>query len=416
MARKRMIKRRKSCSTPKKLVSEVPSVSISSITPNSSLSDERFRRRFRTQVNKEAEVNQKRKKRELHAVPKRKVKKRMKRKIRKEPEESDSSWETTLEIIDDEKENVQPPNSSPKSPPLFQSRLSQSLERVREAHYFDDLHLDSPIFRHNKNAASPVKAGLEDGVESLYLKDLPSVHPLVYSSDEEDDLLLTRNHNKPPRTYPSVRHRRKPQISVDKSKRWLVDVKCPTVAADKLWDEYVRTHPEEMREYIAPPTDQNVTSLSESKKNNYGRDEAYEIHGKKYRFPSVAEDASNDKYYSISGHYSKFTKKWVQKEYPDAEDSDSDFGRTETGAPKLTLNQYLEKCRAQKHLVSQMAGPSYSKCNKFTNVTTRKRKIVNDDNTQDLRVSKSTPVIRSIETLKRIKYIRKGFQWCIVRK
>nr|XP_033323183.1 uncharacterized protein LOC117218724 isoform X2 [Megalopta genalis]XP_033323184.1 uncharacterized protein LOC117218724 isoform X2 [Megalopta genalis] len=414
MARRGLIKRIKTSSTPKKFVTKIPSVSISSITPNSSSPVKQLKR----QVDKEAEVKQKRRKKEQHAVPKRKYKKKnVKPRLRKEPEVSDSSWETTLEFTDDKKENLQPANSSPMTPLLFQGRPSPTLERIREAHCFYDFHFDSPVSRHGEEIASPVRADLGDGVELLHLKDLPSVHTLVYSSDEEDDLLLTKNHNKQLRTHSGVRHRRRPKISVDKSKRWLVDVKCPTVAADMLWDEYVRTHPEEMREYVAPATNQNVTSLPKRKKKNYDRDKAREEHGQEYWFGN--EDAPKATYYRIDRHHNKFTKKWTQKEYPEAEDSDSDFGRIETGVLKMTLNQYLQKCKAKKHLASQMADPSYLKYDKVTNVTNRKRKIVNVENVNDLRISnigaKSTPVIRSIEIPKGIKYVRKGFKWLIKR-
>ncbi|XP_033336080.2 uncharacterized protein LOC117226141 [Megalopta genalis] len=417
MARRGLIKNRKSCSTPKTFISDVPSISISSITSNSSSSVERLRRRskrrLREQVDNEAEGEQKKKKKkkkkEQHAVPKRKSRKEHVK--RKEPETSDSSWETILEFRNDE--NLQPRKSSPMTPLLLQSRPSPTLERVREAHCFYNFHFDSPLPRYDENAASPVKTDLGNGVELLHLKDLPSVHPLVYSSDEEDDLLLTRHHNKPLKTYPGVRHRRKPKISVDTSRRWHYDVKWPTAVADMLWDDYVQTHPEEMREYCAPVTDQNVASFPKRKRNNYGTDKAPEEHGDLYRFGN--EKTPKDTCYRISGHYNKFTKKWTQ--IPEAKDADSDFGRTKAGAPWMTLNQYLRKCRDRKHLASEMTDPSCSKYDEATNVTSRKRKIVNVEDVNDLRMSKSSkrqPVIRCIET--GIRYIRKGSKWLIKRR
>ncbi|XP_076653608.1 uncharacterized protein LOC143359515 isoform X2 [Halictus rubicundus] len=428
--RKRRIKTGKKsvlCSTPLEEACKLSNASPSASTiRTNSTSSIVIRRRLIQRVKAEkkqkpafAEKERKPAKAKKEQKKKKKKKKKTKegtnRKKPKKPVDSDD-WLTVEEQSDDEKENLkQPPRTLTKGPALFQDTASP--ERVREAQHFHDYHFDSPIRQRRGDDASPVPVDLGGYEKSLPSENLSHLRIRFDSSDEEEDEKLYFRRSSPVKSYPGARDRRKRkrEIRINKSKQWLANLKVPTVAADTLWDDYVREHPEEMREYVAPPAERQEESpssedylISPRRKQNKGdrgkatkKDNIENWWSKEIWF---GQDVPRDRF-RTRGHFDGTSRKWLRKVikpdlYRFPEPKDAEFEVSKTGAPRIRLNEYLKKCKARKDLDSQAAGPSCSRNEQTPNETVKntkieqkkklqRRKPVEDDSSSDTETANS---------------------------
>ncbi|XP_031836779.1 uncharacterized protein LOC116428803 [Nomia melanderi] len=283
---------------------------------------------------------------QLSNVPKIKRKRKTKRIPKKlETEEnSDSDWVTIQDTSLNEKENVQPDTKT--SPRLFSDY--DSPEHVREAQHFYDFSFDPSVrrsLRWDTDNRSPEK--IKDHVEPLATVDLPRFRtPIVAISEDEEENRTFRKENAV-KKYVNRNERRKPKpiIMTDRPKQLLDDVTFPTTTlADILWDDLVAKNPKEMRQWVNPSSTKKPTK----QKDTDSEDEDDEDWKTKPLWPEykVPEGMSVTR-----GHFDRAQKKWIRKydphKFPESEDKD--FKRDKvTGARKMTLNQYLQKCRLQK--------------------------------------------------------------------
>ncbi|XP_076292609.1 uncharacterized protein LOC143214928 [Lasioglossum baleicum] len=300
---------------------------------------------------------------------------------------SDSEWLTTAEQTDDEKENLEQSVRSPtKRFALFEDAPSPEL--VREAQAIHDYHFESPVRQRRKYALSPVRVDLGDGEKTLPVKDLPHLRTVFDSSDEEEELLPRRRD--PVRTYPGVAHRRKKkaEINIDKPKRWIVDVKIHTASADMLWDEYVREHPEEMREYIAPPAERQKARFSHLKSMDSNKSDKGEATKKEdWRTQKISIGPDNPKHtYIARGHCDRILRKVVRKiivkdpfEFPGPKDaavknlSYSEYKRIIANAKNIKITEE-EKFQRSKPVESALS-TEFQRHHDFRSYATRKYNV-----------------------------------------
>ncbi|KZC05655.1 PREDICTED: uncharacterized protein LOC107194199 isoform X2 [Dufourea novaeangliae] len=330
------------CSTPVKTVCRKTSIGFSTVSNGSSSSvnteQNVLKNKWKAQRKEDKQLRKDRKK-------KKKITLR---------ESSDSDWITERILLDDEKENRQPNETDivHTTPEDVLYMGIGSPERLRRAEVFLDKLLDSPtILPHRREDKAPRKIDLEDRT-LLPLIDLPPLQYHFDDSDEEEELKLRARDRK----------KQKKKISIDKTKRWLVDMKIPTASADLLWDQYMQAHPEEMVKYAARCSRVESSSSGQQKKSlNKGR--------RSELWPELGIP----KHMTIArGYLNKFMKKSIRT-YNDVYNFpeppvDWEFQRNpETGAPNISLNEYLLKCKNRKQDEDiEAAGPSCSRNNRHT--------------------------------------------------
>ncbi|KZC07786.1 hypothetical protein WN55_09812 [Dufourea novaeangliae] len=384
------------CSTPLKTVCWKISIGFSTVSNGSSSS-----------VNTEQNVSKKKSKAQRKEDKQlRKDRKKNKKKITLRVS-SDSDWITERILLDDEKENRQPNETDivHTTSELFMGIGSP--ERLRQAEVFFDKLLDSPtILLHRREDEAPGKIDLKDRT-LLPLIDPPPLRYHFDDSDEEEELKLCARDRK----------KQKKEISIDKTKRWLVDMKIPTASADLLWDQHMEAHPEDMVKYAARCSRcirsklESSSSGQQTKSLNKGR-----------RSELWPELEIPEHMTVVRGYLDKFMKKSIRTyndvcNFSEPEDREN-RKNPEAGAPIMSLNEHLLKLQNRKQDEDiEAAGPSYSRNNRHTNKNmkySKKRPYKNIDKKKAVRKvfssdSKNPELVSvdvSDEELDRVREIR----------
>nr|XP_034191887.1 uncharacterized protein LOC117609534 [Osmia lignaria] len=232
---------------------------------------------------------------------KQKPKQRAKRK-------SDSDWETCVSCS---------PNDV-----LFKD--IESPELLREAPCWVEERSESPILGSKKRLVrSPGKITFAEK-EPFSSRELPRVHVSWDDTDDNEEALLTLRKEKIVRTYPGIRDKKQPKkpITIDKSKRWLVDLAIPTISSDLLWDDFVKNNVN-VRKYLA------TCSKSEQKSS------------KKKSIKETCLGSTIPKGTDVvQGRWDKSSQKWIPGgdiyKFPPWDDSGIRMG----------LNEYLQRYKA----------------------------------------------------------------------
>ena len=243
-----------------------------------------------------------------------KRKKETKRKARKEKpkqrakRKSDSDWETCVSCS---------PNDV-----LFKD--IESPERLREAPCWIEERSESPILGSKKRLVrSPGKITFEEK-EPFSSKELPPVHISWDDTDDDEGALLTLRKENIIRTYPGIRDKKQPKkpVTIDKSKRWLVDLTIPTISSDLLWDDFVKNN-ENVRKYLA------ACSKSEQKSSK-------EKSIKETCLGSTIPKGMD----VVQGRWDKSSQKWIPG------DDIYKFPLREDSGIRMGLNEYLQRYKA----------------------------------------------------------------------
>ncbi|KAF3425301.1 hypothetical protein E2986_04075 [Frieseomelitta varia] len=334
------------CSTP--VIGEakkLSSISLSGIDSNSSSAREQNRR----EILLESFARKQKRKRKLQ--PKKapsKPERKSKRAKRNDDEKinTDTDWETC-----DEESRRQPlarkastcsASGSGTADVLF--RDLGSPEKVRRTSRFVENRLESPLLRPRPyELESPERVDFdlkEDEGRTLPLKDLPSSRICLDDSDSDSD--NRSRHIKAEdavKNYLGLRNKRNDQnhVRIEKCKEWLVDVSVPTASSDYLWNDFIRNNHENIGKYLASPG--NAQKSSSKKRRGTS---------------SENEEAKLRKQMGIvRGYWDKSSQKWVRfydvYDFPAAEDK---FKR------RMTLNQFLQKCRDKKRRLEEVGSSS----------------------------------------------------------
>ncbi|OAD53126.1 hypothetical protein WN48_10755, partial [Eufriesea mexicana] len=221
----------------------------------------------------------------------------------------------------------------------------RSPERIREAPQFIENRLESPIFRpRGWKVKSPEKIIFEKSEEILPVKNLPLSHIGFTDSDDEQDSICLRREDVI-KTYLGFRKekRNKNDVRIDKCKQWLVNLSIPTDSSDLLWDNFVKNNHKSISKYLALPSNKEESPLNK-------HSEHFETHNHE-EIATKAEKVNklkfDGKFDIMRKYWNKSLKKWVQVydiyDFPGAEDTEH-----ETKRGRMTLNQYLQKCRDEK--------------------------------------------------------------------
>lgn len=214
--------------------------------------------------------------------------------------------------------------------------------------------------------------------------------------------------------YFNVNERRKPKpnIKIDRPKQLLEDVAYPTISlADILWDDIVAKDPEEMKQWVDPSSTKKPTKY-EGNATKQRKQLRNQIHLIKVdlelknllRLDTDSEDENDEDWRTkplwpehkvpegmsvTRGHFDRAQKKWIRKyeslKFPESEDEDFKRDRV-TGAPKMTLNQYLQKCRLQKQNETKINKERKEKGKKRKHIWSRTR-CINSSGDKLLRTS-----------------------------
>ena len=243
-----------------------------------------------------------------------KRKKETKRKARKEKpkqrakRKSDSDWETCVSCS---------PNDV-----LFKD--IESPEPLREAPCWIEERSESPILGSKKRLVrSPGRITFEEK-EPFSSKELPRVHVSWDDTDDDEGALLTLRKENIIRTYPGIRDKKQPKkpVTIDKSKRWLVDLTIPTISSDLLWDDFVKNN-ENVRKYLA------ACSKSEQKSS------------KKKSIKETCLGSTIPKGTDVvQGRWDKSSQKWIPG------DDIYKFPLREDSGIRMGLNEYLQRYKA----------------------------------------------------------------------
>ena len=356
--KKRTVHRKQSamfCSTPL-LVEQarrLSSISISAVETNSSSSAPRKSRGSRGQTVEKAPTKKRKRKQGSKA-------RRQKR--RNAAIDSDSEWETKSEQSVHE-EAIPQRVSTQKAASTSESVLDVygSPERVREAPYFfDDDRFESPVFRPiRRELGSPEKIGFKENEGILIVEDLPTCQARVDDVDEEADTeeeLILRKRSTVV-TYAGTRQKKRPKISekivechVQLEKIWY-----PVATANLLWDNFVKDGHEKISKYIGRSA---LSEHQESQSNKSG--ECSDSHKNQSSGKTVFEKWGLNKpdlrkINATRGYRGKSSKKWVRVEdvYKFPEPEDLEFQKRDRRGRKMTLNEYLRKCRMEKENLRQ---------------------------------------------------------------
>nr|XP_003702977.1 PREDICTED: uncharacterized protein LOC100883621 [Megachile rotundata] len=372
-SQKKLKRKRKSnfCSTP--VVTEgnrLSSISISAVDTNSSSSAKT--------VNKDII------RRTIETKKKTRRKKQRRKTKRKSKKDSDSDWETKWEqsVYDETLHSSNKKAVSDSDDVLFMD--VKSPEHVRDAPRLLDDRLESPTLRFNQwQIESPRKITFAENKDTLPLKELPFLISPVDDSDEEEQPLFLKRDNAV-RTYLRVRNPRhsKKHVSIEKCKQWLIDVRVPTTSSDLLWDNFVQNNCTNISKYLATPPNYENISSHQGKSGETGKDEDIDLNA------VTNEGEKNWKDFQlrlhkdmnvVHGHWDKSLGKWSRTydDYCFPAQEDVEFGGNSGTAQRMTLNQFLHKCKAEKGKVKENSSPLRSPRNveNDSNGTRNKRRL-----------------------------------------
>ncbi|XP_076680366.1 uncharacterized protein LOC143375289 [Andrena cerasifolii] len=331
------------------------SISISAVEANSSSSGPRTWRGSRGQT-VEKTLTKKQRKKKRKGEPKARRQKR-----HNAAEDSGSEWETKLEQSVHEEEipqrvSTQKAASTAESV-LFKDMLG-SPERIRDApHFFNDDRFESPVFRPlRRELESPEKISFKENEGMLVVEDLPTCQADVDEEagvDEEADSkeLILRKSNTVV-TYPGTRQEKRPKISekIVECQVLMEKVWYPKATANLLWDNFVKENYEKVGKFIGRSA---LNEHQESRSNKGG--ECSDSNKNQSIGKTVFENSGPIKpdlrKISVArGYRSRSSKKWVRVEelYKFPQPEDPEFQKRDRRGRKMTLNEYLRKCRMEK--------------------------------------------------------------------
>ncbi|KAK1129948.1 hypothetical protein K0M31_019642 [Melipona bicolor] len=353
------------CSTP--VIGEakkLSSISLSGIDSNSSSAREQNRRKILL----ESFARKQKRKRKLQ-TKKSKLKKKSKRAKRHDDEKTntniDTDWETCYEESRRQplvrKASTSSDSGSGTPDALF--RDWGSPEKVRRASQFVEKRLESPLLRPRAyEIESPERIDFdfkEDEDRTLPLKDLPP--SCIYLDDSDSD--NKSRHIKAEdavKNYLGLRNKRNDQnhVRIEKCKEWLVNVSVPTTSSDYLWDEFVRNNHKNIGKYLASAGNAQKSPLKKRKSTSNENEEGehFVIQSspeEKFNFEKIEQAKLRKQMSIVRGHWDKSLQKWVRfydtYDFPAAEDK---FKR------RMTLNQFLQKCRDKKSRLEEVESSS----------------------------------------------------------
>ena len=343
------------CSTPVLVekARRLSSISISAVETNSSSSAPRKSRGSRGQTEGKAPAEKQRKRKRKQAS------KARRQKGRNAAIDSDSDWETNWEQSVHEEatsQRVSTQKAAPSSESVLFEDVHGSPERVREApRFFDDDPSQSPVFRSLRGKLqSPEKFGFkEKGI--LVVEDLPTCRARVDEEADSEELILRRSTVV---TYPGARQEKRPKIreKIVECHGTLAKAWYPVATGNLLWDNFLKDN----REKISKDISRSALSEHQESQTNRGGEcldtQKSQSSGKTVfdKWGLIKPDLREIN--ATRGYWDKSSKKWVRVEdvYKFPQPEDPEFQKKDRRGRKMTLNEYLRKCRMEKENVSSL--------------------------------------------------------------
>lgn len=226
----------------------------------------------------------------------------------------------------------------------------QSPEKVRRSTYFIHDRLESPICVSRTRRISETPKGINYGQKEV---SLSPKNLLPRLSDDDDDLspALVLKRDNISRTYPGSKQLKtyNTNISYDRTVDAYSYMYFPVGNSEHLWDKFVSENYEKVKQYLAPPKDENRTSRPKRKTLRealYLSSSKISSENTKMQMPKMMFEKYDKNMNVVTGVLDMSSGKWKRNYMYISSESDEDFN--EAIKKGISRNKFQTKKRTSK--------------------------------------------------------------------